>query len=226
LKNNFKRGTIDRCINTLKTDKSALSPRKEFDFRITIPYVKGTTEAIARLLNKNNIGVAYKPTRKIGNWAKSVKDKTNPLEGPGVYRVTCECGEVYVGQTRRSINTRMKEHKSCLTKLDDVKSAIAKHAIEEDHKIQWDKIDVLHKERNNKKRLILEAIEVKKNNKNFNREDGFQLSQAWKTLIKGNESPRVTHTGKSVEDDNQALVFPGQRSRPYLPRATKNPTPL
>jgi hypothetical protein len=24
----------------------------------------------------------YKPTRKIGNWEKSVKDKNNPLEGP------------------------------------------------------------------------------------------------------------------------------------------------
>jgi hypothetical protein len=226
VKNNFKRGTINRCLNTLRTHKHTQSPRKKFDFRISIPYVKGTTEAIARLLNKNNIGVAYKPTRKIGNWAKSVKDKINPHEGPGVYKVTCECGDVYIGQTRRSINTRIKEHKSCLTKLDSVKSAVAKHSIEEDHKIQWGEVDVLHRERNYTKRIILEAIEVRRNNKNFNREDGFQLSKAWKTLIRNNTSPRVTHIGKSVEDNNQALVFPGQRSRPYLPRATKNPTPI
>ena len=60
--------------------------------------------------------------------------------------MTCECGEVYFGQTKRSINVRLKEHKFSLTKLDPEKSA--KHSIEEDYRIQWDETKVLHKERN------------------------------------------------------------------------------
>jgi hypothetical protein len=34
------------------------------------------------------------------------------------------------------INVRIKEHRSYLTKLDPEKSVVAKHSIEEDHRIQ------------------------------------------------------------------------------------------
>ena len=54
---------------------------------------------------------------KIGNWIKSVKDETNPLEGPRVYKVPCESGVVYVGHTNRNKNVRLKEHKFSLTKV-------------------------------------------------------------------------------------------------------------
>ena len=79
----------------------------------------------------------------------------------------CECGEVYKGQAKRSIEVRLEEHKRSLTKLDPEKS------FAEDHRIQWDKTDVVHKQRNYKKRLILEAREGKINKNNFSREDGF-----------------------------------------------------
>jgi hypothetical protein len=109
-----------------------------------------------------------------------------------------------------------------LEKFDMEKSAIAKHALQEDHMIQWANTDVLHREEKHMKRLILEAIEVGKNKNNFNREDGFQLSKAWKTLIKQDTSTWVTDTGKSKGDNKPVLVFPGKRSRPYLPRTAKN----
>jgi hypothetical protein len=119
--------------------------KKEIELRIANPYIKGTSETIARPLNRYKIGIAYKPSRR-KYWTKPVKDKTNPLEGPGVYKVKCDCGGVYVGQTRSSVNTRIKEHKACLKKSDMEKSAIAKHALQEVHVIQWENTDVLHME--------------------------------------------------------------------------------
>lgn len=34
----------------------------------------------------------------------------SPLSTPGVYKVPCICGKVYIGETGRSVNTRLKEH--------------------------------------------------------------------------------------------------------------------
>jgi hypothetical protein len=55
------------------------------------------------------------------------------LKVPGVYRIPCECGKVYVGQTGRSMETRCKEHRRH-TRLDQPdKSAVAERSINTGH---------------------------------------------------------------------------------------------
>ncbi|GJQ86493.1 hypothetical protein Trydic_g10395 [Trypoxylus dichotomus] len=59
-----------------------------------------------------------------------------PLTSTGVYRILCFCGLVYIGTTKRSIYTRLKEHKrNCRLDQTD-KSAVAEHALQDgDHNI-------------------------------------------------------------------------------------------
>ena len=41
-----------------------------------------------------------------------VKDPTPLEERPGIiYKITCICGDFYVGETKRTLATRLKEHK-------------------------------------------------------------------------------------------------------------------
>jgi hypothetical protein len=40
---------------------------------------------------------------------RPVKDNLG-LKTPGVYSIPCECGQVYIGRTSRSIDTRIKEN--------------------------------------------------------------------------------------------------------------------
>ena len=50
-----------------------------------------------------------------------------------VYEVPCTCGKVYIGETRRRLETRLKVHKDACIKD---KSSIAEHAWTEDHPIR------------------------------------------------------------------------------------------
>lgn len=214
-KNGYSRGKIQKIIQKAKKIKKE-NREAENSTRITIPYIQGTSEKLGRILKKNGFKVGFKPIRKIKDILNPVKDKVEPLQREGVYRVPCSCGDVYIGQTRRSINTRLQEHKQALKKLDDNKSAIAEHAIKQDHNIDWDNAKLLHHEPTYYKRMIKEAIEIKKHPFNFNREDGLTLNRTWNTVLKIHKKEDITPRENPRSNEKR----PG-RDRPYLGRACK-----
>jgi len=62
------------------------------------------------------------------------KSKINDGDKSGVYEIKCDnCEGKYIGQTRRKINIRLKEHKYHFKKNNADKSAIAQHAIQSKH---------------------------------------------------------------------------------------------
>jgi hypothetical protein len=106
------------------------------------------------------------------------------LKIPGVYRIPCECGKVYIGQTGRSIEARCKEHMRH-TRLDQPeKSAVAEHSINSGHQIDFNSVSVLDRTSEYMDRLVKEAIQIRLNHKNFNRDNGFTLSRAWNPITK------------------------------------------
>ncbi|KAI5638761.1 hypothetical protein NE865_08645 [Phthorimaea operculella] len=148
-----------------------------------LPYVKGVTDKIGRLLGKFSIKTVFTPFNKIGKLLRSPKDQL-PLQTPGVYKVNCSCGSSYIGHTKRTIVDRMKEHIRAVKNNDAQKSAIAEHLnqAETNHWIELHNPQVLSTERHYIPRLVREAIEITKY-KNFNREDGFKLSSAWNPVL-------------------------------------------
>ncbi|KAJ4433104.1 hypothetical protein ANN_15361 [Periplaneta americana] len=56
---------------------------------------------------------------------------------------------------------------------------LAQHSIEKEHKILFDHTKVINKSSHYWDRTIKEAIEIKLEKNNFNRDSGLQLSQAW-----------------------------------------------
>ncbi|KAJ4437686.1 hypothetical protein ANN_17831 [Periplaneta americana] len=59
------------------------------------------------------------------------------------------------------------------------KADVAQHSIEKEHKILFDHTKVINKSSHYWDRTIKEAIEIKLEKNNFNRDSGLQLSQAW-----------------------------------------------
>ena len=60
-----------------------------------------------------------------------------------VYQIPCHCGKVYVGETQRRLETRIKEHRDACTKWDTWMSAIAEHQWDQQHQVDWDGTRVL-----------------------------------------------------------------------------------
>jgi hypothetical protein len=84
------------------------------------------------MLAKHNIKSVAIPTRKISSYFPPVKDAIG-LKTPGIYRIPCECGKVYIGQSGRSIHQCIKEHERHIRLTQPDKSAVAEHSFNQDH---------------------------------------------------------------------------------------------
>ena len=77
-----------------------------------------------RILKTVNIEVRHRFSNKLHSSPHTHKDRKHKNTQPGVYKIPCECGKVYIGETGRSSNTIIKEHKACQRLGDGDKLAI------------------------------------------------------------------------------------------------------
>ena len=132
--------------------KKAKNTRGNQKGMVVVPYVKGLSEASARILKSHGIATANRPHRTLRNFVVHPKDKVKDEEKTElIYCVPCKnCSSSYVGETGRKFGLRVKEHKKevdCFTagtqsrasraRESSVthKSAITDHAVEENHVI-------------------------------------------------------------------------------------------
>ena len=125
---------------------------------VTIPYIKGTSETISRILQPYNIRVAHKPTTTLRRLLTNVKDRDEPNNRQGaVYKIKCsDCQASYIGETGRNLNTRLTEHKRA-TRNGDANNHIAVHHQLTNHNIDWDSAQCLTYSTNYFQRLTLES---------------------------------------------------------------------
>jgi hypothetical protein len=75
------------------------------------------------------------PYQEISSFHRSVKDDLG-LKMLTVNSISCECGQVYIGQLGHSIDTRLKEHQWHVRLKHLDKPAVAEHSINLGHCIQ------------------------------------------------------------------------------------------
>ena len=155
-KNNYNVDFVKRNIhkNTSLTDRTDNQPTAT----ATIPYIRGTSETIQRILQPYNIRVAHKPTMTLRRLLTNVKDKDEPINRQGaIYKIACsDCNATYIGETGRNLNTRLTEHKRA-TKNKDPNNHIAEHHKHTGHSINWDSAASITHCTNNHQRRLLES---------------------------------------------------------------------
>lgn len=114
----------------------------------------------------------------------STKDPIDSLYKSGVYQITCDhCNKIYIGQTKRTLNTRFKEHVAEVTKahkdtekghVHHFKSKVAEHIYNEQHFLNTKNIKLLRHISNPWKLDVAESIEIFKQNHNklLNKDQG------------------------------------------------------
>ena len=99
--------------------------------------------------------------------------RNRPKDESGVvYRIPCECGKFYVGQTGKDLNKRVSQHQYCIRR-DAQNSAINLHVHECGSPILWKETQIIYKQNSFHLRNILETacIDYSKKN-NFNTSQG------------------------------------------------------
>jgi hypothetical protein len=91
---------------------------------------------ISRVLAWHIIKSVGLPHLKLSSLLHLVKDHLG-LRTPGVYRIPCECGRVYIGQMGCSVDIKLKEHQWHIKLEHPDKSAVAEHSINHGHRINF-----------------------------------------------------------------------------------------
>ena len=112
-KNNYNEDFIQRNTYRTTTTTTEANDNTTPTTTATIPYIKGISENISRILQPFNIRVAQKPITTIRQLLTNVTDKDEPRNRQGaVCKINCsDCRASYIGETGRNLTTRLTEHK-------------------------------------------------------------------------------------------------------------------
>ena len=95
--------------------KARTAPRREpvaeFKSTAVLPYVQGVSEPLRRCLDQQGFRTVFKSDTTLRSQLVRPKDIVDPAKQDGVaFRIPCDCGKVYIGETGRSMQERIKEH--------------------------------------------------------------------------------------------------------------------
>ncbi|KAJ4451847.1 hypothetical protein ANN_03325 [Periplaneta americana] len=159
-----------------------------------LPFTGRLSGKISRLLYKHGIKTIHK--------GQISKRRSRPRS---IYRILCECEAAYIGQTGRTITTRLSEHQRSIRLMQPEKSGLAEHCIEKSHRANFNNTEVLAKCSGYWDRKVKETLAIAAERGNLNRDSGLQLSVAWAPAIKflnaqmTGRHQRRTHKNSSAE---------------------------
>ncbi|KAL9958328.1 hypothetical protein ACROYT_G035332 [Oculina patagonica] len=114
-----------KCIR----DRTKERPTQERPLGLAVvPYVRGASDRVGRVLKKFRVRTAFKPVRTLGHVFRKPKDRpvVNRMAGI-VYKVKChDCSFTYIGESKRLWSSRGAEHDP--GRASNSESAIKQHA--------------------------------------------------------------------------------------------------
>ena len=156
-----------------------------------LPYVQGLSEKLERVCTPLGVKAVFKPASTLRQTLMQVKTCIPEERKRGVvYEVSCkECHHTYIGETKRTLKVRLREHKQAV-KRGDPKNSIAVHAHESNHTIDWDGSRVKRSSMiGYRQRRTIEAIHIKLSEKTMNLDHGLQLP----TILEPSPEPTLTN---------------------------------
>ena len=93
---------------------------------------------------------------------------------------------MYIGETTRRLETRLREHRDVYHKGNTETSAVAEHAWNTLHSIQQDYTTIIGQARGTKELKIMEALDilVTPPDQRLNRDEGLELPGCWMAALK------------------------------------------
>ena len=185
------------------------------------PYVSGVSERIRKVCEKYNFKVVFKSGPTFRSLLTKVKDPLPKEKLAGVvYQIPCQCGKVYVRETQRRLEMRVKEHRDACNKGD---AAIAEHQWDQQHQVNWEGTRVLDRASRPVQLRVKEALYIQKTptNNRLNRDEGYELPGCWIATVKklggGVSSSRASA--------NRVSAYQDLCTRPHA-RASSGATPI
>ena len=173
----------------------------EFKSTAVLPYIKGVSEPFRRHLQQQGIRIVFKFDTTLRSWLVGPKDPADPnKQDCVVFKIPCTCGKVYSGEIGRPIQERMKENDRDIRLARTQNSAVSEHANGARHKPLWNKTKLIAQESHWYTRKVKEAIHIRLNPNNINRDSGAEIPEAWMPTKRKHLNQRRTKNQRTPEE--------------------------
>ena len=111
-----------------------------------------------------------------------------------IYKIACnDCPANYIGESKRSFETRAKEHKRAIRNNDVEKNEMVEHCWKNDHSMNWDEQKIIDFEQNLISRKIKESIHSIKDRNHIN-SISYTLPDIWIPCLKNKPETQRTES--------------------------------
>ena len=157
-----------------------------------LPYVRDISERIQQVCRPLGISTVFKSSNTLRQSLVRVKNRTPPEKRKSVvYEIPCQdCEHVYIGETGRTLQKRVTEHRSAVRRFDK-NNGIAVHAWNEDHAVDWEAARIISTAPHYWNRRTLEAIHIQQRSPTMNLDCGLHHLEPNLTCIIS--TPNVTN---------------------------------
>jgi len=183
ISNGYPTDVIKRHSRTINPPGPA-NQREARSQSVTLPYVRGVSEAVRRILTPLGVRVSFRPNVTLRHLLVRPKDRIPVNETTGVvYQVPCaSCPATYVGQTGRRLDQWLRDHRRAVESGDCANSALAEHAWGHHHPVDWCNTEVLDHHPDIHQRLVLESVHIRSQSDPLNRDNG-SMPQVYSPLF-------------------------------------------
>lgn len=153
---------------------------------------------MSKVCKELGIKLANCRSQTIGQQLIKRRPKKSQLQSTGViYKIKCkDCDHVYIGETKRKLGVRIREHKTSCRNVTDYNyepvhddrndCGTTMHVYNTKHELDFDSVEVLGRERCYTRRKFRERIEICKHKTKtnlMNLMDGKQIDSCWTPFL-------------------------------------------
>ena len=92
---------------------------------------------------------------------------------------------MYIGQTIQYLEQRILNHQYNIRKKNNKHSALCDHVINTEHVVNWDDVEIIHRESKQRNRDVMEMIYIKKTRNTINKQvECKYLSNIYNQILK------------------------------------------
>ena len=158
--NGHDRDMLQNIVSTY--DAESNHENEEEQKIVKIPWVPKIGPKIRKVFKEKGFKVAFTSGPNLKSILCNNKRKLLPHSQPGVYKLTCSCGAVYIGETKKKILTRTIEHQQDSMKGNWEASGATEHCKVCHGQFNWIHPETLTVVSNYRERKVREALEITK----------------------------------------------------------------
>ena len=165
---------------------------------VSLPWIPRVGPELRKVLKRRGVKTRFTSGRNLEEILCNHKTRLPQNSYAGVYRVECGCSSVYIGETKKRVSVRLKEHQQDIFHGRWPNSGASKHAETCTSEFKWDEAKTLSIESDRRKRKIRESLEIRLHQRStipvLNRDQGNVLTNShWDVLLGKMKPIAVNH---------------------------------